>query len=281
MSPSPSWRGPGSAAERSAPRGVPRHNHRPRAMGRSSSQTVAGVAPGAEYGPRTPLRPPHPAGTSDSTIPFPGATRNVPGGHPRRSRAGPCKIADLASPDRPPMVGIRSAQALSRLLLPECRALYGGLCRVKAPEPFFSRSALCFPTVGPKPVKIRNQPTLFEPDVVCQHVPPIGIVANPRQVRPAPVFVSKQPQSPCVDTARSPKLNDGLAALRMSAVPCVLALRAVGQNQVVAGSCQQAGGGCLNLLGRQRRLVWSIIEIRHLTFRPQSLHDPAELWRAV
>ena len=38
---------------------------------------------------------------------------------------------------------------------------------------------------------------------------------------------------------------------------------------------------CLNLLGRQRRLVWSIIEIRHLTFRPQSLHDPAELWRAV
>ena len=32
------------------------------------------------------------------------------------------------------------------------------LCRVKAPEPFFPRSALCFPTVGPKPVKIRNQP---------------------------------------------------------------------------------------------------------------------------
>src|ERR1035437_8012335 len=237
-------------------------------MARSSSQTAAGVGPGAEHGPRTPRRPPRPAGTSDSTIPFPGAIRNVPGGHPRRSRAGPCKTAHPASPSRRPMAGIRSAQVLSRLFLPECRALYRCLCRVKAPEcralyrclcrvkapePFFPRSALCFPTFGSIPVNIRNQPALLEPDIVRQRVPPICIAANPRQVRPALVFVSKQPQSPCLDTARSPKLNDGLAALLMSAVPRVLALRAVGQNQVVASPSQRPGGGLLNLLDRQRR----------------------------
>src|ERR1017187_5991175 len=281
MSPSPSESGPGSAAERSAPRGVLRHNRRPRAMARTSSQTAAGGGPGAEYGPRTLCRPPGPAGTSGSTIPFPGAIRNVPGGHPRRSRAGPCKIADPASPGRPPKAGIRSAQALSQLLLPGSCAVYRCLCRVKAPEAFFSRSGLCFPTVRPKPVKVRNQPPLFEPDVVCQYIPPIGIVADTRQIRPSPVFVSKQPQLPCVDSARSPKLNDGLAALRVSTVPCVLALWAVGQNQVAAASSQWPCGGLLNLLDWQRLLVWSIVEIRHLTLRPQSLQDPAEPWRTV
>src|SRR5450756_3078456 len=85
----------------------------------------------------------------------------------------------------------------------------------------------------------------------------------------------------CVDTTRPPKLNHGLAALLMSEVPCILALRAVGQNQVVAGSSQQTGGGLVNLLDRQRCLIGSIIEIRHLTVRPQSLQDPAEPWRAV
>src|ERR1039458_7942333 len=207
-------------------------------MARPSYQIAAGAGSASECGPRIPRRPLRPAETTDSTIPFPGTIRNVPGGRPRRSRAGPCTTAHPASPSRRPMVGIRSALTLSRLFLPGCDALYRCLRRVKAPEPFFPRSALCFPTVGPKPVKIRNHPTLFEPDAVCQHAPPIGIVANPRQVRPAPVFVSKQPQSPCVDTARSPKLNDGLAALLMPAVPRVLALRAVGQNQVVAGSSQ-------------------------------------------
>src|ERR1039458_2834205 len=250
-------------------------------MARPSSQTFAGAGPGSEYGPRTPRRPPRPAGTSGSTIPFPGAIRNVPGGHPRRSRAGPCTIADPASPDQPQMAGIRSTQALSRLLPPRCRALYRFLCRVKTPEPFFSRSGLCFPTVVPKPVEIRNQPALFEPDVVRQHVPPIGIFANPRQVRPAPVLIGKQPQSLGIDTARSPKLNDGLAALRMPAVPCVLAVRAVGQNQVVAGSSQQPCSSLLDLLDWQRRLVGSIIEIRHLALRPQSLQDPSEPRRAV
>src|ERR1035437_5248598 len=250
-------------------------------MGLPLAQTAAGAGPGAEHGPRTLYQPPRPAGTSGSTIPFPRAIRNVPGGHPRRFRAGPCTIADPASPGRLPTVDIPSTQALSRWALPGRRAIHRCLYRVKAPESFFSRSGLRFPTGEPKPVKIRNRPALFEPHVIRQHVPPISIVANPRQVRPASILIGKQPQSPGVDSARPPKLNDGLAALRMSAVPCVLALRAVGQTQVVAGSCQQAGGGCLNLLDRQRRLVWSIIEIRHLTFRPQSLHDPAELWRAV
>src|ERR1017187_2217576 len=238
MSPLPSWRWPGSAAERSAHPGAPRHNHRPPAMARPSSQTAAGAGPGVEDGPRTLYRPPRPAGTSGSTILFPGAIRNVPGRPPRRFRAGPCTIADPASPGPRPIAGIPSIQAPSRWLLPGRRAVYRRLCRVEAPEAFFSRSGPCFPTVGTKPVKIRNHAALFEPDVVRQHVPPIGIVANPRQVRPAPVFVSKQPQSPGIDTARSPKLNHGLAALRMAAVACVFALRAVGQHQAVTDSSQ-------------------------------------------
>src|SRR5665647_3012425 len=112
-----------------------------------------------------------------------------------------------------------------------------------------------FPGVGPKPVEIRNQAALFEPDVVRQPVSPIGIVANARQVRPPPILVCKQPQSFCVDSARSPKVNDGPAALLMPLVPRVLAPRAVGQNQVVAGSSQQPCGGLLDLLERQLSLI--------------------------
>jgi hypothetical protein len=37
----------------------------------------------------------------------------------------------------------------------------------------------------------------------------------------------------------------------------------------------------LNLLGRQRKMIGSVIEIRHLTIRPQLLQNPAELWCAV
>jgi hypothetical protein len=37
----------------------------------------------------------------------------------------------------------------------------------------------------------------------------------------------------------------------------------------------------LDLPGRQRRLAWSIVEIRHFTFRSQSLEDPAKLRRAI
>jgi hypothetical protein len=67
----------------------------------------------------------------------------------------------------------------------------------------------------------------------------------------------------------------------MPAMVRVLAMRAVGQNQGVAGSGQQPGGGLLDLPGRQRRLAWSIVEIRHFTFRSQSLEDPAKLRRAI
>jgi hypothetical protein len=55
----------------------------------------------------------------------------------------------------------------------------------------------------------------------------------------------------------------------------------VGQNQVVAVSSQQLSGGVLNLFDRQRRLVRSIVEIRHFATRPELLQDPAELWRTV
>jgi hypothetical protein len=41
------------------------------------------------------------------------------------------------------------------------------------------------------------------------------------------------------------------------------------------------GNGFLNPLDRQRRLVRSIIEIRHLAIGPQSLQGSAEPWRAV
>ena len=48
-------------------------------------------------------------------------------------------------------------------------------------------------------------------------------------------------------------------------VPCVLAPRAMGQNQIVASSSQQPGDGLLDMLEGQRRLVGSVIEIRPLT----------------
>jgi hypothetical protein len=67
----------------------------------------------------------------------------------------------------------------------------------------------------------------------------------------------------------------------MPAMACVFAPRAVGQNQAVARATQEPDDGLPNLPDRQRRLVRSIIEIRHLTLRPESLEDLAELWRAV
>jgi hypothetical protein len=67
----------------------------------------------------------------------------------------------------------------------------------------------------------------------------------------------------------------------MPLVPRVLAPRAVGQNQVVAGSSQQPCDGLLDVLERQRGLVGSVIEIRHLTIGSQSLQDPTKLRRAV
>jgi hypothetical protein len=67
----------------------------------------------------------------------------------------------------------------------------------------------------------------------------------------------------------------------MTLVPRVLALRAVGQNQVISSSIQQSSGSLLNPLGGERHLLGSVIEVRHLTLRPQSLQDPAELRRAV
>jgi hypothetical protein len=67
----------------------------------------------------------------------------------------------------------------------------------------------------------------------------------------------------------------------MPAMLRIFAIRAVGQNQRVAGFIQRPGYGLLNLPRRQRRLAWFIVEVRHFTFRPQSLQDPAELWRAI
>jgi hypothetical protein len=67
----------------------------------------------------------------------------------------------------------------------------------------------------------------------------------------------------------------------MAAVLCVLAPRAVGQNQVVPAIRQEPYDGRLNLFNRQRRLVWSIIKVRHLALRIQLLQDAAKFWRAV
>jgi hypothetical protein len=55
----------------------------------------------------------------------------------------------------------------------------------------------------------------------------------------------------------------------------------MGQNQVVLGFSQQADGGLLNLLDRQRRLVRTIIEIRHLTLRSQCPQNLAKPRRAI
>src|ERR1019366_924532 len=126
------------------------------------------------------------------------------------------------------MAGILSRRELSQLLLPWRRTLDRCLWRVKAPEPLFSRSGPGFPTVEPKPISFGNHTALIEPDLLCQQVPPIGIVAHSRQVRMAPVFVCEQPQAFRVDAARSPQLDDRPAALFMPAVLCVLALRTVG-----------------------------------------------------
>jgi hypothetical protein len=67
----------------------------------------------------------------------------------------------------------------------------------------------------------------------------------------------------------------------MPAMPRVLTIRAVGQNQIVPGSSQQPGGGLLNLLDQQRRLVRTIIEIRHLTLRSQRPQNLAKPRRAI
>src|ERR1035438_7490983 len=173
-------------------------------MARRSSRIPADAGRSAEHVPRIPRRPPRPAGTSGNTILFPGPIPNVRGRHPHRSRASPDTIADLASPVRPPKAGLRSTPELSLAFPPACERCCD---RVKTPEPLFARSGSRFPTVGAVSVRVRHQPPLFEPDVIRQYVALIGIVTNSRQVRAASVFVSKQPQSPRVDTARSPKLN--------------------------------------------------------------------------
>jgi hypothetical protein len=53
------------------------------------------------------------------------------------------------------------------------------------------------------------------------------------------------------------------------------------ENQAVTVSSQQTGYGFLNLFDWQRHLVGLIIQIRHLTHRPQLLQDSAELWRTI
>jgi hypothetical protein len=55
----------------------------------------------------------------------------------------------------------------------------------------------------------------------------------------------------------------------------------VSQNQVIAGYCEKPCYGRLYQVDWQRDLVGTIIEIRHLTFRAQLLHDLPELWSAV
>jgi hypothetical protein len=72
---------------------------------------------------------------------------------------------------------------------------------------------------------------------------------NPRQIRPASVFVSKQPQLPCVDKTRFPKLDDTPAAFLMAEVMCILAPWTMGKNQVVKGSSQQPDDSFLKLPG--------------------------------
>src|ERR1017187_906645 len=162
-------------------------------MGRLTFQTSAGARPGPEHGPSTPRPPLRRAETSGSTIPFPAVISDVPGEHPRQFRAGPDKRRHPASPNRPEAVDIRTIQAPSRLFLLECCAFHCCLCGVNAPEPFFSWRAPSFPTIVAISVNIRNQLMLFQPNIICQNLPPICIAAHSRQVRPSPVFVSKEP----------------------------------------------------------------------------------------
>jgi hypothetical protein len=84
-----------------------------------------------------------------------------------------------------------------------------------------------------------------------------------------------------VNSARSPKLDDALATLLMSAVPRILARWAVGENQTVGMSAEQSGYGFLNQFSWQGRLIGLIIKIRHFTLCSKLLQSLAELRCAI
>ena len=107
----------------------------------------------------------HLAGTSGSTILFPGTIRDLRRGRRRRSRANLGKEAHLVSPSQLLQADIRSALILSLLLLQCCDARHRRFGGVEAIESFFFWGSPCLPTLEPKAVKIGDQPALFEPDI--------------------------------------------------------------------------------------------------------------------
>src|SRR6185503_9914997 len=94
-------------------------------------------------------------------------------------------------------------------------------------------------------------------------------------------FISEEPQAICVDAAQSPKLNDSLAALFMSAMTCVLALRAVCQDKVIVNCRQELNNRLLKLLRWQWRLFGPIIQVSHFALCPQSSKNAVKFRRTV
>src|ERR1035438_3887630 len=164
------------------------------------------------------------------TIPWRGASHSCVGCLGTRLATRVTLKPSPRVPSRRQAPGIHSEQVLSLFDLPGCYAFCCCFNRVKTPKAFFSRCALGLPTFGSVPVDVCDEPALFKPDALCQHIPPISVVANARRVRTPPIFISKEPQLLCVDVARLPKLNYPSAALLMPAMTCVLATRAMGEN---------------------------------------------------
>src|SRR5579862_7662988 len=95
------------------------------------------------------------------------------------------------------------------------------------------------------------------------------------------VLVGEKPQAICVDAAQPPKLNDSLAALFMSAMTCVLALRAVCHDKVIVNCGQELNNRLLKLLRWQWRLIRPVIQVSHFALCPQSSQNAVESRRTV